>query len=183
MGDVDTIHDAFSSMEERKHGLIMEENSRKNLHIGEWRIDVNHGSHQRNNSSCSPCTPSIGAVEKLKNYQESSCKLNPGESVNRNVMERSLTNPEISKQNGVLNKNSSFDSKVSQSGYLYQFKGMRVLLAEDNLVNQKVACQQLQKFGAEVDVVSDGKQCLNALNHDREKYDLILMDVQVWFYT
>ncbi len=47
------------------------------------------------------------------------------------------------------------------------------------MVNQKVACQQLKKFGAEVDVVSDGQQCLNALEVEREKYDLILMDVQM----
>ena len=59
-------------------------------------------------------------------------------------------------------------------------KGMKVLLAEDNVVNQKVACQQLKKFGTQVDVVSDGQQCLNALQKDRDNYDLILMDVQVW---
>eukprot|EP00250_Pteridium_aquilinum_P014006 c21715_g2_i1 orf=1260-4529(+) len=59
------------------------------------------------------------------------------------------------------------------------FKGMKVLLAEDNLVNQKVACQQLKKFGIQVDVVSDGQQCLNALQKDWDNYDLILMDVQM----
>lgn len=58
-------------------------------------------------------------------------------------------------------------------------KGMRVLLAEDNLVNQKVACQQLKKFGIEAEVVTDGQQCLNALKKGWEKYDLILMDVQM----
>ncbi|MCO5547842.1 hypothetical protein L7F22_001294 [Adiantum nelumboides] len=59
------------------------------------------------------------------------------------------------------------------------FKGMKILLAEDNLVNQKVVCQQLKKFGTDVEVVSDGQQCLNALEEDRQKYDLILMDVQM----
>ena len=59
------------------------------------------------------------------------------------------------------------------------FKGMNVLLAEDNVVNQKVVCQQLKKFGTVVEVVSDGQQCLDALETSREKYDLILMDVQV----
>ncbi|KAL3680510.1 hypothetical protein R1sor_023466 [Riccia sorocarpa] len=58
-------------------------------------------------------------------------------------------------------------------------KGMKVLLAEDNIVNQKVACQQLRKFGTEVEVVSDGQQCLNALDQRRDEYDLILMDVQM----
>lgn len=58
-------------------------------------------------------------------------------------------------------------------------KGMRILLAEDNLVNQKVACQQLKKFGTQVDVVCDGQQCLDTLEGHRDDYDLILMDVQV----
>ncbi|KAI5066990.1 hypothetical protein GOP47_0017518 [Adiantum capillus-veneris] len=58
-------------------------------------------------------------------------------------------------------------------------KGMRVLMAEDNLVNQKVACQQLKKFGIEADVVTDGQQCLKSLQKGWDKYDLILMDVQM----
>ncbi|MCO5578280.1 hypothetical protein L7F22_032119 [Adiantum nelumboides] len=58
-------------------------------------------------------------------------------------------------------------------------KGMRVLLAEDNLVNQKVACQQLKKFGIEADVVTDGQQCVKSLQRGWENYDLILMDVQM----
>jgi hypothetical protein len=58
-------------------------------------------------------------------------------------------------------------------------KGMKVLLAEDNLVNQKVACQQLRKFGTMVEVVGDGQQCIDVLDQQRDKFDLILMDVQV----
>eukprot|EP01018_Ginkgo_biloba_P021059 Gb_14276 [translate_table: standard] len=73
----------------------------------------------------------------------------------------------------------SLASSLEDPGKQALFRGLKVLLAEDNLVNQKVACQQLKKFGAEVDVVSDGKQCLDALKVDREKYDLILMDVQM----
>lgn len=61
-------------------------------------------------------------------------------------------------------------------------KGMKILLAEDNLVNQKVACQQLKKFGTQVDVVCDGQQCLDTLEGHRDDYDLILMDVQVISY-
>ncbi|GLJ04637.1 hypothetical protein SUGI_0000330 [Cryptomeria japonica] len=73
----------------------------------------------------------------------------------------------------------SVASSVPSFGNESLFKGLKVLLAEDNLVNQKVACQQLKKFGAEVDVVGDGQQCINALRIDRENYDLILMDVQM----
>ncbi|KAH7445662.1 hypothetical protein KP509_01G019100 [Ceratopteris richardii] len=66
---------------------------------------------------------------------------------------------------------SSFQSSLLQ--------GKRVLLAEDNLVNQKVARQQLQKFGIKVEVVNDGQQCLDALRRGWDQYDLVLMDLQM----
>lgn len=50
----------------------------------------------------------------------------------------------------------------------------KILLAEDNLVNQKVAVQMLKKMGYEVDVAFDGEEALAAWK--RDQYDLILMD-------
>ncbi len=53
----------------------------------------------------------------------------------------------------------------------------RVLLAEDNLVNQKIALRMLERAGYRADVVSDGKHALAALAGTH--YDLVLMDVQM----
>lgn len=50
----------------------------------------------------------------------------------------------------------------------------KILLAEDNLVNQKVASQMLMKMGFEVDIANDGEEALAAWKRDR--YDVILMD-------
>ncbi|MFN0300649.1 MAG: ATP-binding protein [Burkholderiales bacterium] len=50
----------------------------------------------------------------------------------------------------------------------------KVLLAEDNLVNQRVALAMLDALGYRATVVGDGVQALAAL--DREQYDLVLMD-------
>jgi PAS domain S-box-containing protein len=53
----------------------------------------------------------------------------------------------------------------------------RVLLAEDNTVNQLVAVGMLKKLGALVDVVADGNSALSAL--EKQTYDLVFMDIQM----
>lgn len=54
---------------------------------------------------------------------------------------------------------------------------LRILLAEDSLVNQKLAVGLLQKYGHTVDVVGDGRAALATV--ETQDYDLVLMDVQM----
>jgi CheY-like chemotaxis protein len=54
---------------------------------------------------------------------------------------------------------------------------LRVLLVEDNLVNQKVASRLLEKQGHSVQVAENGREALEAI--DEGEFDLVLMDVQM----
>jgi CheY-like chemotaxis protein len=53
----------------------------------------------------------------------------------------------------------------------------RILLAEDHVVNQKLAVRLLEKQGHVVEVASNGREAVSAV--ERETFDLVLMDIQM----
>ncbi len=59
------------------------------------------------------------------------------------------------------------------------FDSLRVLLVEDNEINQKLALSLLEREGHEVDVASDGAQAVRMATQSDTPYDLILMDMQM----
>jgi signal transduction histidine kinase/ligand-binding sensor domain-containing protein/DNA-binding response OmpR family regulator len=55
----------------------------------------------------------------------------------------------------------------------------RILLAEDNIINQKLANRLLTKAGYQVEVANNGKEALEMFTRKPDGYDMILMDVQM----
>ena len=63
---------------------------------------------------------------------------------------------------------------------MQSFRGRRILLVEDNLLNSEVASALLGDMGAWVDTSCNGQEGVEAFNHSGEyAYDLILMDIQM----
>lgn len=65
----------------------------------------------------------------------------------------------------------SLDSQMAQRHPLH------ILLAEDNIVNQKVTARILERLGYRADIVANGYEVIEAL--ERQRYDVVLMDVQM----
>jgi CheY-like chemotaxis protein len=57
------------------------------------------------------------------------------------------------------------------------FKRKHVLVAEDNLINQRIVGFQLKKMGFDVDIVGDGAKALE--KYRAGSYDLIILDIQM----
>ena len=68
-------------------------------------------------------------------------------------------------------------SPVPQPSLLRSRRALRILLAEDNAVNQRLTVLLLEKWGCSVMVVNNGKEALAVLA--RETVDLVLMDIQM----
>lgn len=76
-----------------------------------------------------------------------------------------------------LSKKTLAEEKFIPSDVKMKIKPEKVLLAEDNAINQQVALRMLEKLGYKADVALNGIEVLNAVK--KKDYDLILMDCQM----
>jgi signal transduction histidine kinase/DNA-binding response OmpR family regulator len=96
--------------------------------------------------------------------------MNPGVNYLDNRLGRSE-----SKSNGQGDRSTPKSNSENQPNL--PVKKLKILVAEDSLVNQKVALNQLKNLGYEADVAANGKEVLELIA--RINYDLILMDCQM----
>ena len=80
---------------------------------------------------------------------------------------------DIARKSDVL----SIDAAVPASDKSINTAGMHILLAEDNMINQKVAIRMLEKLGYHADIAVNGREALESLR--KGDYHLVLMDVQM----
>ncbi|MGB6222491.1 response regulator [Haloferula sp.] len=67
----------------------------------------------------------------------------------------------------------------SEDRHAGRLQGARILLAEDNEINQQIAVELLEGIGAKLTVANNGREALDRLAADPTGYDLVLMDLQM----
>ena len=89
----------------------------------------------------------------------------------------------MSELRSVLTKPVQMEEKsesIKNTEDSYDYSGKRVLLVEDNELNQELASTILEETGILVDCAGDGIEAVNIINESPEnKYDLVLMDIQM----
>mgnify|MGYP000240467714 CR=1 FL=1 len=69
------------------------------------------------------------------------------------------------------------DQSNHEEDFSGKLKGLRILMAEDNKVNQLFASELIQDWGASLDIADNGKVAIEMAR--KNEYDLILMDIQM----
>jgi CheY-like chemotaxis protein len=78
---------------------------------------------------------------------------------------------------GEVPRPAAAPAKPKLDANMAQRHPLRILLAEDNVVNQKLALRLLQQMGYRADLASNGLEAIESV--ERQSYDVVLMDVQM----
>jgi PAS domain S-box-containing protein len=79
----------------------------------------------------------------------------------------------------LANKSDVQQQAAANQGIGGMLEGVNLLLVEDNVLNQAVARGILELAGATLDVAADGHEAVELLRQDANRYDLVLMDMQM----
>ncbi len=111
---------------------------------------------------------------------DTSPSVNPAATISKPFRHRDLAEAVelvLGAKPGERGESGLFGSLKPRRNRKRSLSGLRLLVVEDNLTNQRVALGILFRFGFTADVASNGKDALDLLC--RERYDLVFMDVQM----
>lgn len=114
-----------------------------------------------------------GYIQSIRN-----CSRDVMEALNQLFKAAGITNNEETEKRTIQNEmNSAASSSVKLSEQFATLFPLKILVAEDDAMNQQLALMILKKLGYLADIAPNGKDVLEMVSE--KKYDLILMDVQM----
>ncbi|RQH32868.1 PAS domain-containing hybrid sensor histidine kinase/response regulator [Okeania hirsuta] len=117
----------------------------------------------------------LSSLSQLE-YSSQNLNINVAAYLNKPIKQSQLEKALVGILTGGM-VNSTQKSKIQSNVKLAEKLPLKILLAEDNVVNQKVAINILKNLGYRADVAANGLEVLAALR--RQSYDVVLMDVQM----
>ena len=115
---------------------------------------------------------SIGRKEQLTDYDRTNLAGFLSKPIKHSQLQEILINVLSGKEKG---KKDKFLKEVMIDKKLGSQMPLRILLAEDNVVNQRVALRMLERLGYRADVAASGKEAVESVRNIN--YDIILMDI------
>ena len=113
---------------------------------------------------------SVGQSEYKARCQELNIALYIQKPIRQKELLRAMMSVTGISSDNIKSKEKSVTAQIKN-------KSLDILLAEDNIINQKVAINLLHKWGHKVEVANNGKEAIERLKE--QNFDLILMDVQM----
>lgn len=123
---------------------------------------------------------SSSTVKQAKNFRE--CGFNGflPKPVHREKLLRMIERLLLPGKTGAVRDMEKGGTIVTQHSVIEDVKhSVRILLAEDNPINRKLARSMLTRAGYRLDIVENGREAVERYRNDPDRYDLILMDVQM----
>ena len=118
---------------------------------------------------------SSGAISRRESQEEEGVEF--AALLTKPIKPSSLFDALISVMDEQRQKEKRIVPSESISRAMADTKPLRILVAEDNVVNQKVALRMLERMGYRAEVVANGLEVIEALS--RQHYDVILMDLHM----
>lgn len=98
--------------------------------------------------------------------------------LNNSKEENSSNNKSLDKDRLIIHRDTFEDSKDIDLNKFAEFRGTKILLVEDNLINQKVVKGVLSKSAIDITVANDGREALKILQSEKQ-FEIIFMDINM----
>jgi CheY-like chemotaxis protein len=95
------------------------------------------------------------------------------------VLEESIVIPTVASGELLVYKDIMPEAQNIDIDCFTYFKGARLLIVEDNLINQKIIVSVLKKSGMEIEIANNGQEALDFLLVEKKQFDIVLMDISM----
>jgi len=152
------------------------------IYVLKTLYDVNRRSSQKNRFSDFEKHREAIKTDSIQNASETPPPVTPEKSLRLaeeyRMEEKDMEDIEDTPPPLVVTELIPEAENIDLDCFIY-FKGARLLVVEDNIVNQKIIKSILKQSGIEIDIAENGQVALDYLLKEKREYDMILMDISM----